>query len=48
VKEDEWTMDTLLGFGRFHHFQILGVQTLVAILGNECTQSAWPLYGMEI
>ncbi len=28
-------MDNLLGFGRFHHFQIWVVQTVVAILGKE-------------
>ena len=32
--EEEWTMDSLLGFGWFHHFQIWVVQTVVAILGK--------------
>jgi hypothetical protein len=27
-------MDRLLGFGRFHHFQIWVVQTVVAVLGR--------------
>ena len=34
VEEEEWTMDSLLGFGRFHHFQIWVVQSVVAILGK--------------
>ena len=34
VEEEEWTMDSLLGFGRFHHFQIWVVQSVVAILGQ--------------
>ena len=34
VEEEEWTMDSLLGFGWFHHFQIWVVQTVVAILGK--------------
>jgi hypothetical protein len=33
-EEEEWTMDNLLGFGRFHHFQIWVVQTVVAIIGK--------------
>ena len=33
-EEEEWTMDSLLGFGRFHHFQIWVVQSVVAILGK--------------
>ncbi len=32
-EEEEWTMDKLLGFGRFHYFQIWVVQALVAVLG---------------
>jgi hypothetical protein len=32
-EEEEWTMDSLLGFGRFHYFQIWVVQALVAVLG---------------
>jgi hypothetical protein len=32
-EEEEWTMDRLLGFGRFHYFQIWVVQALVAVLG---------------
>jgi hypothetical protein len=35
-EEEEWTMDNLLGFGRFHHFQIWVVQTVVAIIGKGC------------
>jgi hypothetical protein len=33
--EEEWTMDKLLGFGRFHYFQIWVVQALVAVLGMQ-------------
>ncbi len=32
-EDEEWTMDKLLGFGRFHYFQIWVVQALVAVLG---------------
>jgi hypothetical protein len=34
-EEEEWTMDSLLGFGRFHYFQIWVVQALVAVLGMQ-------------
>jgi hypothetical protein len=34
-EEEEWTMDKLLGFGRFHYFQIWVVQALVAVLGMQ-------------
>ncbi len=33
-KEEEWTMDKLLGFGRFHHFQLWVIQALLSALGR--------------
>jgi hypothetical protein len=31
---EEWTMDKLLGFGRFHHFQLWVIQALLSALGR--------------
>ncbi len=33
-EEEEWTMDKLLGFGRFHHFQLWVIQALLSALGR--------------
>ncbi len=33
-EEEEWTMDKLLGFGRFHHFQLWVIQALLSVLGR--------------
>ncbi len=34
-EEEEWTMDKLLGFGRFHHFQLWVIQALLSALGRQ-------------
>jgi hypothetical protein len=33
-EEEDWTMDKLLGFGRFHHFQLWVIQALLSALGR--------------
>jgi hypothetical protein len=33
-KEEEWTIDSLLGFGKFHYFQVWVIQTVIAFLGR--------------
>jgi hypothetical protein len=33
--EEEWTIDNLLGFGKFHYFQVWIIQTVIAFLGRQ-------------
>jgi hypothetical protein len=33
-EKEEWTIDSLLGFGKFHYFQVWVIQTVIAFLGR--------------